>query len=409
MNKETIHNNLSVQEGLLMIQRNTETIIGLPELKTHLSGSRPLRVKLGVDPTRPDLTFGHLVVLNKLRQFQDLGHEAILIIGDFTAMIGDPSGRSATRPPLTRDEVRQNAETYLDQAFMVLDKSRTCVRYNSEWFSKMGFEDCLNLARQMTVARMLERDDFSKRYADNTPISIIEFLYPLIQGQDSIEIHADVEIGGTDQLFNMLVGRKLQEDAGMSPQSVITMPLLVGLDGVKKMSKSLDNYIAFTDSAKEMFGKIMSISDPVMWDYYKLLVEVDESTLDPLRKGHPMEAKKQLATTLVARFHSEAASAHELEQFEKVFSKHQVPDEMPSFTWEALIAKSKEPSLLNMITATELFSSKSEVRRLIQQGAVKINRNRQTDPHFKLGPPREDTVIQAGKRTFFKIQGLTCP
>ena len=271
------------------ISINTGTIIGESELEDRLHGNRPLRIKLGVDPTRPDLTFGHLVVFNKLRQFQAMGHEAILIIGDFTTLIGDPSGRSSSRPQLTREEIRSNAETYLDQAFKVLDRDKTTVYYNSEWFDAMNFEDCLKLARKMTVARMLERDDFAKRYAGNTPISIIEFLYPLIQGYDSLKIHADVEIGGTDQLFNMLVGRALQKDAGKQEQSVITMPLLVGLDGSMKMSKSADNYIAFTDSPKEMFGKIMSIPDATMWDYYQLLLEFEAERIEKLKAGHPMD------------------------------------------------------------------------------------------------------------------------
>ena len=247
------------------IRINTETVIGESELEDRLHGNKPLRVKLGVDPTRPDLTFGHLVVFNKLRQFQDLGHEALLIIGDFTTLIGDPSGRSNTRPVLTKEEIVENAQTYLDQAFKILDQEKTTVFYNSEWFDAMSFEDCLKLSRKMTVARMLERDDFAKRYASQAPISMIEFMYPLIQGYDSLVLNADVEIGGTDQLFNMLVGRALQKDAGKQEQAVITMPLLVGLDGSKKMSKSADNFIAFTDNAKEMFGKIMSISDDTMW------------------------------------------------------------------------------------------------------------------------------------------------
>ena len=273
------------------IRTNTETVIGDTELEDRLHGNRPLRVKLGVDPTRPDLTFGHLVVFNKLRQFQDLGHEAILIIGDFTTLIGDPSGRSDTRPVLTKEEIVDNAQTYLEQAFKILDEKKTTVVYNSEWFDDMGFEDCLKLARKMTVARMLERDDFAKRYKGNVPISIIEFLYPLIQGYDSLVLNADVEIGGTDQLFNMLVGRALQKDAGKQEQAVITMPLLIGLDGTKKMSKSADNYIAFTDSPKEMFGKIMSISDDTMWTYYQLLLEFDVAKITKLKAGHPMDAK----------------------------------------------------------------------------------------------------------------------
>lgn len=387
------------------IRTNTDTIIGEAELEDRMHGNRPLRVKLGVDPTRPDLTFGHLVVLNKLRQFQDLGHEAILIIGDFTTLIGDPSGRSSTRPVLTREEIVQNAETYLEQAFMVLDENKTTVVYNSEWFNKMSFEDCLKLARKMTVARMLERDDFAKRYAGNAPISIIEFLYPLIQGYDSLVLNADVEIGGTDQLFNMLVGRALQKDAGKQEQAVITMPLLVGLDGVKKMSKSMDNYIAFTDSAKEMFGKIMSISDETMWDYYRLLLEMDDQRIEKLKTGHPMEAKKNLASSLVGQFHSMDEARHELQQFEQVFSKNKLPDDMPVFTWFDLVGDAATAPLFEVMAQSELFESKGAIRRLVQQGGVKIDGEKQTDPNRELSPPIEDQIFQAGKRIFFKIAG----
>jgi tyrosyl-tRNA synthetase len=283
-------------EPLEILQQNVVDLHTEEDLKKKLAEGRPLRIKLGVDPTRPDLTFGHMVVFNKLRQFQDLGHEAILIIGDFTTLIGDPSGRSSTRPVLTKEEIQANAETYVEQAYKILDAEKTTVRYNSEWFGEMGFEDCLQLARRMTVARMLERDDFSKRYAAQTPISIIEFLYPLVQGQDSVEIHADLEIGGSDQLFNCLVGRQLQKDVGQDPQVVLTLPLLVGTDGVKKMSKSQDNYIAFNDAPKEMFGKIMSISDEVMWDYYRLLLLKTPDEIAALQAGHPMTNKKALAS-----------------------------------------------------------------------------------------------------------------
>ncbi len=385
------------------IRTNTETIIGEAELEDRMHGNRPLRVKLGVDPTRPDLTFGHLVVFNKLRQFQDLGHEAILIIGDFTTLIGDPSGRSNTRPALTKEEIVENAETYLEQAFMVLDEHKTTVRYNSEWFNQMGFEDCLKLARKMTVARMLERDDFAKRYAGNAPISIIEFLYPLIQGYDSLVLNADVEIGGTDQLFNMLVGRALQKDAGKLEQAVITMPLLVGLDGVKKMSKSADNYIAFTDNAKEMFGKIMSISDETMWDYYRLLLEFDKKPIEKLQAGHPMEAKKHLATSLVGQFHSMGEARYELEQFEQVFSQHKLPDDMPVFTWYDLLGDAASAPLFEIMAQTELFESKGAIRRLVQQGGVKVDGEKQLDPNREMTPPQGDQIFQAGKRIFFKI------
>ena len=387
------------------VRQNTDTIIGEAELEDRLHGSKPLRVKLGVDPTRPDLTFGHLVVFNKLRQFQDLGHEALLIIGDFTTLIGDPSGRSSTRPVLTKEEIVANAQTYLEQAFKVLDQEKTTVFYNSEWFDEMSFEDCLKLSRKMTVARMLERDDFAKRYASQAPISIIEFLYPLIQGYDSLVLNADIEIGGTDQLFNMLVGRALQKDAGKLEQAVITMPLLIGLDGSKKMSKSADNYIAFTDSPKDMFGKIMSISDDTMWDYYRLLLEFDEGRIERLKSGHPMDAKKQLASALVGQFHSMQHAKHELEQFEQVFSKNKLPDDMPVFTWHDLVGDVEEAPLFEVMAQSELFESKGEVRRLVKQGAVKIDGEKQDDANKPMTPPVGDQIFQAGKRKFFKIVG----
>jgi tyrosyl-tRNA synthetase len=385
------------------IRTNTDTVIGATELDDRMHGNRPLRVKLGVDPTRPDLTFGHLVVFNKLRQFQDLGHEAVLIIGDFTTLIGDPSGRSSTRPVLTKDEIIDNAQSYLEQAFKILDEEKTTVYYNSEWFDKMGFEDCLKLARKMTVARMLERDDFAKRYASNAPISMIEFMYPLIQGYDSLVLNADVEIGGTDQLFNMLVGRALQKDAGKQEQAVITMPLLVGLDGTKKMSKSADNYIAFTDSPKEMFGKIMSVADDTMWDYYRLLLEFNEEQIKKLQAGHPMVAKKHLASSLVGQFHSMKDGKYELEQFEQVFSQNKLPDDMPTFTWSDLLDKADSAPLFEVMAQSELFESKGAIRRLIQQGGVKLDGEKQDDPNKVITRPDRDRIFQAGKRIFFKI------
>ncbi|MEC7273739.1 MAG: tyrosine--tRNA ligase [Verrucomicrobiota bacterium] len=385
------------------IRANTDALVGEAELEKRLLDSKPLRVKLGVDPTRPDLTFGHLVVFRKLRQFQDFGHEAILIIGDFTTLIGDPSGRSNTRPILTKEEIKINAQSYLDQAFKILDKEKTSVFYNSEWFDKMNFEDCLKLSRKMTVARMLERDDFSKRYANQAPISIVEFLYPLIQGYDSLVLNADVEIGGTDQLFNMLVGRALQKDAGKLEQAVITMPLLVGLDGSKKMSKSADNYIAFTDNPKEMFGKIMSISDETMWDYYRLLLEVPIDKIEKLKAGHPMDAKKALASSLVGQFHSMQLAKHELDQFEQVFSRNSLPDDMPSFTWNNLLGKKASGPLCEIMAKSGLFESKGAVRRLIQQGGVKVDGEKQEDPNRIFTPSDGVKIFQAGKRIFFKL------
>ncbi len=384
------------------LQRHTEHFISPDELRERLATGRPLRVKLGVDPTRPDLTFGHMVVFNKLRQFQDLGHQAVLIIGDYTAMIGDPSGRSSTRPVLSESEVKTNATTYLEQAFKILDRTKTEVRFNSEWFAKMTLADMLTLSRKMTVARMLERDDFSKRYAANSPISIVEFLYPLIQGYDSVQIQSDVELGGSDQLFNNLVGRVLQKDAGQPEQIVICTPLLVGLDGVKKMSKSQDNYIAFNDAPKEMFGKIMSISDEVMWDYYGLLLEESDDTIKERKAGHPMAAKKNLAVTLVSKFHGADAGKHELEQFEKVFARHEIPDEMPTFKFSALTANT-DASIVDLLAATKLFASKNEVKRLIEQGAVKLGAEKIADPFRRFGAPQTEYIFQAGKRIFVKI------
>lgn len=381
----------------------TDTVIGLEELEERIRKGKKLRVKFGVDPTRPDLTFGHLVVFNKLRQFQDMGHQAILLIGDYTATIGDPSGRSETRPPLSDAEVQENAKTYLSQAFKVLDKNKTELRYNSEWFRKMSFGDCLGLARKMTVARMLERDDFSKRFKGNTPISIVEFLYPLVQGYDSIMLEADVELGGTDQLFNLLVGRILQKEWGQSEQAVITMPLLVGLDGVRKMSKSYDNYIAFNHSPKEMFGKIMSISDDTMWTYYQLLLEKTGAEMVVLKKLHPMEAKKKLAVELVTRFHSESQANQELEAFENVFSKGNLPEDMPEFTWEALL-KESSISLMDLLAGTGLFPSKKEIKRLIEQGAIKVEGVKKEDPFEQFSKGSPTIVVQSGKRTFFRVR-----
>lgn len=385
--------------------QNAEVFIGAEDLKEKLSRGVKLRVKLGVDPTRPDLTFGHMVVFNKLRQFQDMGHQAVLIIGDYTACIGDPSGRSALRPVLTPEEVKENAKTYLEQAFKILDKDKTEVRFNSEWFSKMSFGDTLDLARKMTVARMLERDDFAKRYATKTPISIVEFLYPLVQGYDSIMVKSDVELGGTDQLFNNLVGRDLQKDAGFEfGQAVITMPLLVGLDGEKKMSKSYGNYIAFNDTSKDMFGKIMSISDETMWKYYQYLMLYSPAEIASLKNEHPMKCKKELARKMVARFHGGEIADAELANFEKVFSKNEIPEDMPEFEWSSL-SENDSDTIINLMAATKLFPSKKEVRRMIEQGAVKLNGQKVSDVFATLQcKAGEDIVLQSGKRIFLRIK-----
>ena len=351
---------------------NTETVIGEDELKKKVSEGKKLKVKFGVDPTRPDLTFGHLVVFNKLKQFQDAGHETILLIGDYTARIGDPSGRSDIRPELSADQVDENAKTYLDQAFKVIDPKKTIVRRNSEWFSEMSFADSLGLARKFTVARMLERDDFEKRYKGNQPISMVEFMYPLIQGYDSIMLNSDVEIGGSDQLFNMLVGRTLQKDEGKDPQVVMTMPLLVGLDGSRKMSKSFDNYIAFNDNSKDIFGKIMSISDQTMWDYYKLLDLQNEDTISSLKKNHPMEMKKNLACKLTALFYGNDIGLKEKQSFSNVFTQGENPEEMNQIS-VSKNSLSKDTSILEILFASQIFSSKGQIRRLIEQGAVKVD------------------------------------
>ncbi|MBG29386.1 MAG: tyrosine--tRNA ligase [Opitutae bacterium] len=381
---------------------NVETAIGADELEDRVKKGKRLKVKFGVDPTRPDLTFGHLVVLNKLRQFQELGHEAILLIGDYTAQIGDPSGRSDLRPVLTKEQVDENAATYLDQAFKILDRDKTTVRRNSEWFDEMTFVDCLKLARKMTVARMLERDDFSKRYSENTPISIIEFLYPLIQGYDSVVLESDVELGGSDQLFNMLVGRTLQKDKEQNQQTVLTLPLLVGLDGKRKMSKSYDNYIAFNDSAKDMFGKLMSIQDEVMKVYYQLLLGKEDKELGSLHKTHPMEMKKNLAVELTTVFYDNETAVHELKQFEKVFSKNKVPDEIELFKWDD-ICFDDGISLIDGIFASKYLKSKGEARRLIKQGAIRINQEQNLDPFYKIYKSSLPVIVQIGKRKFFKI------
>ncbi|HAD21185.1 MAG TPA: tyrosine--tRNA ligase [Opitutae bacterium] len=382
----------------------SENIIGKEELIEKISSGAKLKVKFGVDPTRPDLTFGHLVVFNKLKQFQDAGHDAILLIGDYTARIGDPSGRSNLRPELTASEVDQNAETYLDQAFKILDSSKTTVRRNSEWFSKMTFADALNLTRKMTVAQMLERDDFSKRFKANQPISMVEFMYPLIQGYDSVILESDIEIGGSDQLFNMLVGRNLQKDIGMNTQAVLTMPLLVGLDGVRKMSKSYDNYIAFNDSAKDIFGKAMSLSDEAMWEYFHLLLNYPVTQIEEMKQLHPMDAKKALAESLTSLFFEDSVAKKEREEFSKVFSKGKVPEEMPTFSLSSL-SLDKE-SLLNVLASTEKFGSKGEIRRLVKQGAIKLDNIRVDDPEMALGfePEQNDIVIKAGKKIFIRIE-----
>jgi len=385
---------MSPAEQLKVMKSRTEKFIGEGEILKRLEAGKTLRVKLGVDPTRPDLTFGHMVVFQKLRQFQELGHQAVLIIGDYTTRIGDPTGKSETRPGLSEAEIAENAKTYLEQAYQILDPKQTEVRRNSEWFGQMSFLDALQLSRRMTVAQMLARDDFAKRHASNTPISIVEFLYPLLQGYDSVMLKCDLEIGGSDQLFNMLVGRDLQEQEGQPPQAVLGMPLLVGLDGEKKMSKSLGNYIAFNHGAKDMFGRIMSVPDATMWVYYDLLLLTTPEELAALKAGHPMEAKKQLATRLTDKFHGAGAGA----------TKGGVRTDMPEFAWDALAGGAAEVGIVDLLAATNLFPSKKEIRRLIEGGAVKIGEGKVADPAQKVAKPAGELVIQAGKRTFVKVK-----
>lgn len=384
---------------------NAEIVIGEEELIEKISQGKKLKIKFGVDPTRPDLTFGHLVVFNKLKQFQDAGHEAILLIGDYTARIGDPSGRSDLRPELTEAEVNENAETYLEQAFRIIDPKKTTVRRNSEWFSKMSFADSLSLSRKMTVARMLERDDFEKRFKKNQPISMVEFMYPLIQGYDSIILESDVEIGGSDQLFNMLVGRALQKDEGLQSQAVLTMPLLVGLDGSRKMSKSFDNYIAFNDKARDIFGKTMSISDETMWDYYKLLLLKSEDTIGSLKQNHPMEMKKNLSMELTSLFYGSEIGEREKISFGNVFTQRENPDDMESFSITQIISEGEIPNILNILNKTENFESKGQIRRLIQQGAIKIDGQKVDKPEDLINLDKSSTgkVVKAGKKIFFNL------
>ena len=386
------------------IRKGTDTILNEEELEKKLEKNRPLRVKLGADPTKPDLTLGHTVVLQKLRQFQDLGHIAVLIIGDFTARIGDPSGKSVTRPVLTKEEIADNGKTYIDQVYRILDPEKTEIHYNSEWLASLTFEDTLNLLRKITVARMLERDDFSKRYKSQTPISVVEFVYPLSQGYDSVVLKADIELGGTDQLFNLLVGRQLQKDDGQEEQVVITLPLLVGLDGVNKMSKSLGNYIGLNDSAKEVFGKVMSISDDLMWNYWTTLFYKTDDEIEALKQEHPMLVKKSLAVSITARLHDQAAGEYELQQFEQVFSKGQLPTEMDELNWSNISDGADSLGILELLGNSGKFPSRKEAKRLLQQGAVKLDGTKVAIDQ-NVEKPQSEMVVQAGKRLFFKVLG----
>jgi tyrosyl-tRNA synthetase len=376
------------------IRRGVVEIISEPELRDKLKSGRPLRIKLGVDPTAPDMHLGHTVLLNKLRTFQDLGHQVVFIIGDFTARIGDPSGRSETRPMMTEEDIIKNARTYQEQVFKVLDRDKTEVVFNSHWLYPLGLEGLLRLAGQYTVARMLERDDFEKRFKNDSPISIVEFLYPLLQGYDSVAVRADVELGGNDQKFNLLVGRDLQRHFGQPPQVVITMPLLEGTDGVRKMSKSYGNYIALNDTPQDIFGKVMSVSDDLMYRYYELLTGHD---LKAVRSEHPRTAKANLAEELTARYHGAAAAHAAREEFDRVFGQKNLPENMPEWAPEQ-----PAMNLVAVLVASHLVASKNEARRLIEQGAVRIDGEKitaDTEVTLKAG-----AVIQAGKRKFVRVK-----
>ena len=394
----------AIQEALDLIKRGTEELLLEQDLVEKLKTGRPLRVKAGFDPTAPDLHLGHTVLINKLRQFQDLGHEVMFLIGDFTGMIGDPTGKSATRPPLTRDEVIENARTYEQQIFKILDPEKTLVMFNSSWMNKLDAADLIQLAARHTVARMLERDDFSKRYKSGQPIAVHEFLYPLIQGYDSVAMKADIELGGTDQKFNLLVGRQLQESYGQKPQVVITMPILEGLDGVQKMSKSLGNYIGIHEPANEMFGKIMSISDELMWRYFELLSfrplnEIEQFKRDIEAGTNPRDIKFKLAQEIVARFHSQEEAEQALQEFIARFQKGAMPDEMPE---QEIATATGSLSISIVLKEAGLTASTSEAIRMIKQGAVRIDGERIEDGKLELRAG-ETHVLQVGKRRFARI------
>lgn len=392
------------QNALAEIQRGADEILLQDELLAKLKEGKPLKIKAGFDPTAPDLHLGHTVLINKLRTFQQLGHEVIFLIGDFTGMIGDPTGKNVTRKPLTKADVLANAETYKTQVFKILDPAKTTVRFNSEWMEELGAAGMIKLAANQTVARMLERDDFKKRYANGQPIAIHEFLYPLVQGWDSVALQADVELGGTDQRFNLLMGRELQKSEGQRQQTVLMMPLLEGLDGVQKMSKSLGNYIGITDKPDDMFGKVMSISDELMWRYYELLSFLPKTTIAEFKQQvangtNPRDIKIALAKELIARFHSdeEAEAAHQA--FINRFQKNAIPDEMPLFSF---VLGEDGLAIANLLKDAELAASTSEAMRMIKQGAVKQDGEKLEDTKVVFNDAAE-YVFQVGKRKFARV------
>ncbi len=393
-----------MQEQLEIIRRGATEILVEKELIEKLQLKRPLRIKAGFDPTAPDLHLGHTVLINKMRQFQDIGHDVIFLIGDFTGMIGDPTGRNATRPPLTATEVEANATTYTEQVFKILDPAKTTIMLNSKWMGEMGAADLIKIAAKHTVARMLERDDFHQRYTAGQPVAIHEFLYPLIQGYDSVAMEADVELGGTDQKFNLLVGRQLQEAYGQPPQIVLTMPLLEGLSGGDKMSKSLNNYVGITEPAGEMFGKLMSISDALMWRYFELLsfrslTDIANLKAETDAGRNPKEAKIELALEIVARFHDQASANAADEAFNRRFTQGQLPDDIAEVT---VSVGSEGLPLANVLKAAGLTPSTTESHRMVQQGAVRIDGEKTDNARQVLGAG-EDLVIQVGKRRLARV------
>ncbi len=398
---------MSQQEILNQIRRGSDELLIEAELVKKLAQNRPLRVKAGFDPTAPDLHLGHTVLLNKMRQLQDLGHHALFLIGDFTGMIGDPTGKNATRPPLTREQVLANAESYKDQVFKVLDPDKTEVVFNSAWMDKFSAVDLIRLAATHTVAQMLERDDFSRRYKGNQPIAIHEFIYPLVQGYDSVALKADLELGGTDQKFNLLMGRELQKHYGQPAQCVLTMPLLEGLDGINKMSKSLGNYIGVTDTPTEMFGKIMSVSDDLMWRYYDLLsfrslAQISNFKEEVAQGRNPRDIKVMLAQEIVARFHTQQASEEALAEFEARFQKGVLPDDMPE-----LSVQSSEGmiGIAHLLKQADLVASTSEAIRMVGQGGVKLDGEKVTDKALQIKAGAV-VVAQVGKRKFGRVTVL---
>lgn len=395
----------SVDSALAVIKRGTEEIIVEDELRERLASGKPLRVKLGFDPTAPDIHLGHTVLLNKLKQLQDLGHHIMFLIGDYTAMIGDPTGKNATRAPLTNEQVQENAKTYQQQVFKILDKDKTEVVYNSQWMQTKSAADLIALAAQSTVARMLERDDFDKRYKSGQAIAIHEFLYPLLQGYDSVAMEADLELGGTDQKFNLLMGRELQRHYGQKPQCILTMPLLEGLDGVKKMSKSLGNYIGIDEPAQEIFGKIMSVSDDLMWRYIDLLslksLDDIQAWRDRAKAGeNPRNIKVEFAKEIVDRFHGQGNGEKAYEEFVARFKQGQVPDDIETFS---LTAEDGGVMIANAMKDAGLVNSTSDAYRMIKQGGVKLDGQRVDDKNTKLDTG-EEYLLQVGKRRFAKVQ-----